>query len=371
MSSPLPSFRYPILAPTHPLIKTIRTIAGAAPRERGSPIWRRMSYPRRMRAMVMTALGEPSGLTQVELPDPQPGPGQISIEVEAIGCGFADILLCRGVYQLKLAPPFTPGAEVAGRVIATGAGAERWSAGQRVSAQLESGGYATHVVADALRVQALPPDLPAAHAVALGVAYQTAYLGLVDRAAITPGESLLVQAGAGGVGLAALQIGRALGARVIAGVGSDEKLELCRQQGAHHVVNTRADGWHTEVLRCTAGRGADVVFESVGGSVFEQSLKCTAWGGRVLVIGFSSGDIPTVKLNRVLLKHISLIGLHLGTYHERAPQAIERASAELVRLYQQGAVRPLIHATLPLHEAARALEELGSRQTVGKLVLRP
>jgi NADPH2:quinone reductase len=256
-------------------------------------------------------------------------------------------------------------------VVAIGAGVQDWSIGQRVSAQLDSGGYATHALAEASRVYPLPDAMPAEHAVALGVAYQTAYLGLVDRAALAPGEWLLVHAAAGGTGLAALQLGRALGARVIAGAGSAEKLELCRAEGASEVVNTRGDLWPTEVLHATGRRGADVIFESVGGAVFEGSLKCIAWGGRLLAIGFSSGEIPILRMNRVLLKHISLIGLHLGTYNEHAPHALSRAHQELVRLYLQGALRPRIHAALPLDQAARALDQLGGRETVGKVVLQP
>jgi NADPH2:quinone reductase len=321
--------------------------------------------------MVMPELGEPSALVAVERPDPEPGAGEIAVAVEAIGCNFADILLCRGRYQLKLEPPFTPGSEVVGRVIAAGPGVQGFAPGQRVRAELDSGGYATHALAEASRVQALPPELPAAVALALGVAYRTAYLGLVDRAALRRGETLLVQAAAGGVGLAALQLGRALGARVIAGAGSPAKLELCREQGAHELVNTREDGWRDQVLQLTQGRGADVIFESVGGSLFDESLRCSAWGARLLVIGFSSGEIPSVRMNRVLLRHVSLIGLNLGGYREHDPDALARADAELARLQREGALRPLIHATLPLAEAARALAELADRQTVGKIILVP
>jgi NADPH2:quinone reductase len=321
--------------------------------------------------MVMRALGEPDQLELAELPDPSLGPGQVGIEVAAIGCNFADLLLCRGKYQLKPEPPFSPGSEVAGRVVALGAGVTGLAQGQRVAAQLGYGGYASQVVADARRVQVLPEGMPFADACALGVAYQTAYLALCDRARITAGESLLVHAAAGGVGLAAVQLGRALGARVIAGAGSDDKLALCRAQGAHEVINTREPSWPERVRELTAGRGADVIYDSVGGEIFEGSLKCIAWAGRLLVIGFSSGEIPTLRLNRVLLKHIDVIGLNLGGYHEHAPEQLSQATRRLFELYAQAGVRPLIHARYPLEQAARALAELGERKSVGKLILEP
>lgn len=322
-----------------------------------------------MQAMVMRALGEPEGLELVELPDPEVGPGQVGIEVAACGCNFADLLLCRGAYQLRPALPFSPGSEVAGHVYALGAGASGFLPGQRVAAQLGYGGYATRVAADARRVQAIPDGMPFEDACALGVAYQTAYLALHDRAKLRPGDSLLVHAAAGGVGLAAVELGVALGGHVIAGASSDDKLELCKQRGAHEIVNTRQAGWADCVRELTAGRGADVIYDSVGGEIFEQSLKCIAWGGRLLVIGFSSGDIPAVKLNRVMLKHISIVGLNLGGYTANEAATLRAASSRLFELYAEGALRPLVDARYGLTEAAKALQELSARRSVGKLVL--
>jgi NADPH2:quinone reductase len=320
--------------------------------------------------MQMSALGEPDALELRELPDPTPGPGQVGIDVQAIGCNFADILICRGRYQLKPELPFSPGSEVAGTVFAVGAGVSDLRVGQRVAAQMGFGGYATRVVADARRVQPIPEGVPAADACALGIAYQTSYLALVDRARVAAGETLLVHAAAGGVGLAALQIGKALGTRVIAGA-SAEKLAFCRAQGADEAVDTREAGWIEQVRALTGGRGADVIYESVGGDVFEGSLKCIAWAGRLLVIGFSSGDIPALKLNRVMLKHISVIGLNVGAYHENDPTGLRDATERLFELYAAGKVKPVIHARYPLRDAATALRELGDRKTVGKLILEP
>jgi NADPH:quinone reductase len=324
-----------------------------------------------MRAMVMRALGEPDRLELTELPDPVPGPGQVAIDVEAIGCNFADILICRGGYQIKPELPFSPGAEVAGRIAALGAGVDGWREGQKVTAQLGFGGYASRVLAGVGQIRAMADEMPAADAVALGVTYLTSLLGLCDRARLKAGESVLVHAAAGGVGLAAVQIARAVGARVIAGASSDDKLELARQHGAHDTVRTSDANWPERVRELTSGAGVDVIYDSVGGEIFEQSLKCIAWAGRLLVIGFSSGEIPSVKLNRVMLKHVSIIGLHLGTYEQRAPAVLADAVQRLSELYVEGAVRPLIHASYPLAQAPKALAELGARSTVGKLILIP
>ncbi|HET6334935.1 MAG TPA: NADPH:quinone oxidoreductase family protein [Polyangiales bacterium] len=324
-----------------------------------------------MQAMQMAALGEPESLELKDLPDPTPGPGQVGIDVQAIGCNFADILICRGKYQLKPELPFSPGSEVSGVINALGTDVTNLHVGQLVAAQLGFGAYATRVVADARRVQPVPAAMPAADACALGIAYQTSYLALVDRAHLGPGETLLVHAAAGGVGLAALQIGKALGARVIAGASGAEKLELCKANGADEVVDTREEGWVDTVRKLTGNRGADVIYESVGGTVFEGSLKCIAWAGRLLVIGFSSGDIPALKMNRVLLKHISVIGLNVGAYHENDPQGLRDATVRLFELYAAGKIKPVIHARYPLRDAAKALRELGDRKTVGKLILEP
>ena len=318
----------------------------------------------------MRALGDPARLEAQTLPDPEPGTGEIAIAVEVIGCNFADVLICQGKYQIKPDLPFAPGSEVAGRVIALGPGVTGWKVGQRVAAQLSYGGYATVVCADVRRVQPVPDAVPLEDACGLGIAYQTAYLALADRAKLSAGETLLVQAAAGGVGLATLQVGLALDANVIAGA-SGEKLELCLTHGAHAAVDTRAADWPAQVRALTDQRGADVIAESVGGDVFEGSLKCIAWGGRLVVVGFSSGSIPSVAMNRVMLKHISLIGLNLGGYTQQDPQQLRAATQALYDLYQLGRLRPVVSASYPLERAAEALKELAERRSVGKLLLIP
>jgi NADPH2:quinone reductase len=240
-----------------------------------------------------------------------------------------------------------------------------------VTAQLTSGAYASYIVANARRVQLVPAGIPPEDAVALGVAYQTAYLSLVDRARVQPGESVLIHAAAGGVGLATVQLGRALGARVIATASGPDKLALCLEHGAEAALDTNDESWQARVLELTGGRGADVICESIGGEVFERSLKCIAWAGRLIVVGFSSGDIPALKLNRVMLKHIAVLGLNLHSYHEHDPAALQKAVSAILDLYAKGELRPLIHARYPLEQAASALAELASRRSVGKLILKP
>jgi NADPH2:quinone reductase len=323
-----------------------------------------------MKAMVMRALGDPSRLEAATLPDPEPGTNEIAIAVEVIGCNWADVLICQGKYQVKPELPFSPGSEVAGHVAALGPGVTGFKVGQRVAAQLSYGGYASYVCADVRRVQLVPDGVPLDDACGLGIAYQTAYLALADRARLSAGETLLVHAAAGGVGLATLQVGLALDANVIAGA-SGEKLELCLQHGAHAAVDTRASDWPAQVRALTDQHGADVIAESVGGDVFEGSLKCIAWAGRLVVVGFSSGTIPSAAMNRVMLKHISLIGLNLGGYHENDPKLLRSATEALYDLYQLGRLRPVISASYPLSRAPEALKELAERRSVGKLLLIP
>jgi NADPH2:quinone reductase len=324
-----------------------------------------------MRAMIMRALGEPEQLELAELPDPAPGPGQVAIDVEAIGCNYADILICRGKYQVKPELPFAPGSEVAGTVRAVGPGVTGLPLGARVLAQVSYGAYASVAIADARRVHRLPDGMAAVTAASFGVVYQTSYLALVERAQLKAGETLLVHAAAGGVGLAALQIGKALGARVIAGASTPDKLAFCTEQGADAVLCTGEEGWPERVRELTDGRGADVIYDSVGGDVTAGSLKHIAWNGRLLVIGFAGGTIPSVALNRVMLKNISIVGLNLGSYHERAPDVLQRAMQELFTLVASRGVRPHVHGVRPMREAAAALRELEARKVSGKLVLVP
>lgn len=324
-----------------------------------------------MYAMQIRELSGPEGLSRVELPDPVPGPGDVAVQVRAAGCNFFDVLICQGRYQKRPPLPFAPGGEIAGTVVAVGEGVTDFRAGDRVLGLLDYGGYASHVVVPAARLVALPESVGFDEATALGVVYHTSWLALKHRAPLRSGETLLVHAAAGGVGLAAVQIGVAMGARVIGTAGSDAKLRLVREHGASHAISYRDAGWVDRVRELTGGRGADVVFDPVGGDAFDGSTRCIAWEGRIHVIGFASGTIPDMRMNRVLLKNISLVGLHWGPYLEHDPDLVRRAAEDLFAMHAHGEVRPIVSAVHPLDEAPTALADLAGRKTVGKVVLRP
>jgi NADPH2:quinone reductase len=321
--------------------------------------------------MVVRELGGPGALEREELDAVRAAPGQVVIDVGAAGCNFFDILITQGKYQVRPELPFSPGAEVAGIVRELGEGVERFSVGDRVSALLEYGGFASTVAAPQERVFAMPPRMTVEEAAAMGIVYQTSYVGLVHRANLREGETLLVHAAAGGVGLAAVQIGVALGARVIGTAGAPDKLDLVKKHGADVVLNYRDEEWVERVKELTDGRGADVIYDPVGGDTFDLSTKCIAFEGRLLIIGFASGRIPSAKMNRVLVKNFSLVGLHWGLYFEKDPQVLQEAQAALSQLYAVGKIAPLVSATYPLADAKDALDALGARKTTGKVVLIP
>ena len=324
-----------------------------------------------MRAMVATQWGEPSDLQLMELPDPEPGPRQVAIDVRASACNFFDILMVQGKYQVRPPLPFAPGGEVAGVVRAVGPGVERVAPGDRVFAMLSWAGYASVALATADSVFRMPASMSFEHGAAFGIVYQTSYFGLVYRAQLQPGETLLVHAAAGGVGLAAVQIGRALGARVLATASSAAKLDIARAHGADEAFDYTAPDWVERVMAATGGRGADVIYDPVGGDVFDLSTKCIAFGGRLLVIGFASGRIPSIQVNRILLKNIAVVGLHWGAYRQHDPGRIPQAMDALFELYSEGKLQPVVSSTWPLAEAAAALEEIASRRSVGKVLLLP
>jgi NADPH:quinone reductase len=324
-----------------------------------------------MWAMMATHWGEPAGLVLTELPDPEPGPGQVALEVRASACNFFDMLMVQGKYQVRPPLPFAPGGEVAGVVRAVGPGVEAIAPGDRVFAMLGWGGYASVAVAPANAVYRMPDSMSFEHGAAFGVVYQTSDFGLVYRAQLQAGETLLVHAAAGGVGLAAVQIGRALGARVLATAGSPAKLAVAREHGTDEAYDYSTPEWVDRVKAATGGRGADVVYDPVGGDVFDLSTKCIAFGGRLLVIGFASGRIPSLQVNRVLLKNIAVVGLHWGAYRQHDPGRIPQAMDALFDLYNKGKLRPVVSSTWPLRQAAAALDEIASRRSVGKVLLLP
>ncbi len=325
-----------------------------------------------MRAVVVEEMMEPSGLRVAERDVPELSDDGIRIAIHAAGCNFADILMLKGEYQVKPALPFVPGSEVAGVVTELGAAVRGpLAVGDRVLARCGVGGYAEEVVVPESAAYRLPEAFSFEAGAALSTVYPTSYAGLVWRAPVARGETLLVHAAAGGVGLAAVQIGKALGARVIATAGGERKLEVARRAGADVLIDYQSEDFVPRVLAETDGRGADVIYDSVGGDTTDRSLKCIAWNGRLLVIGFASGAIPEIKLNRVLLKNISLVGLHWSAYPEREPERIDECFEGLFSMASAGGIEPLVSARYPLEEAGAALEALSARETVGKIVLIP
>lgn len=325
-----------------------------------------------MRAIVVDRWMEPAELTVRDAPDPEVGPDMVGIEVKAAGANFFDTLLVRGRYQVKPDFPFVPGGEAAGVIHGVGAGVEGWSVGDRVIANvLPCGAFAERIAVPSRHLIRMPDAMSFEEGAALPVVYPTSYAALVYRADLRAGETLLVHAAAGGVGIAAVQIGKALGATVIATAGGADKLEIAREAGADHLIDYRSEDFVERVKEITEGRGADVIYDSVGGDVFDSSLKCIAWCGRLVVVGFASGRIPAVKVNRILLKNIAVTGVHWGAYAQHDPERIAEAHARLIELYEAGGIRPKIWKRFPLEQVPQALEALGSRQTWGKVIITP
>jgi NADPH:quinone reductase len=322
-----------------------------------------------MKAWRVSQWCEPEQMTLEETLSPEPGPGEMRIKNHAAALNFYDILMIQGKYQVKPKLPFTPGSEVAGRVEAVGQGVTEFSVGDRVQAMATNGGFAEYSLAAAARTFRIPDSMSFEEAAAMIVIYQTSYFALKNRTTVKPGEWLLVHAGAGGVGLSAIQIGKALGARIIATAGSKEKLDFCLSQGAERALDYSDESWVEQVKEITEGRGADIIYDPVGGDIFDLSTKCIATEGRLLVIGFAGGRIPSVAANRILLKNISIIGVYWGGYLERHPQFMAEAQAALFAMYESGQIKPVVSATYPLTDAPAALRALAGRKTHGKVAL--
>jgi NADPH2:quinone reductase len=322
-----------------------------------------------MKAWQVREWCEPEAMTLDEVPLPEPNAREIRIRNHASALNFFDILMVQGKYQSKPPFPFTPGSEVAGVVDAVGSEVKDFIVGDRVQAMVSLNGYAEYSLASSFRSFRIPETMSFEEAAAMPVIYQTSYLSLKDRGQLKAGEWLLIHAAAGGVGSSAVQIGKAFGARVIATAGSDEKLDFCRAQGADHALNYSDESWVDEVKRITEGRGADVIYDPVGGDIFDLSTKCVASEGRLLVIGFAGGRIPTVAANRILLKNFSVVGCYWGGYVERNPGYAAKAQAELFEMYEEGKIKPAVSRSYPLADAPKAMRALAERKTTGKVVL--
>lgn len=324
-----------------------------------------------MRAVRIHDLSGPSGLRVDEVPSPDVRAGQVRIDVRAAGVNFPDILQTRGMYQFKPTPPFSPGGEAAGVVSAVGDGVTSLEVGDRVATTVIYGAYAEQIVVPEQSAVKLPDAVSFEVGAATLLTYATTYHALVDRAAIQPNESLLVLGAAGGVGIAAVELGALLGARVIAAASSPDKLAFCREHGATDTIDYTKEDLKDRLKELTGGAGVDVVYDPVGGNLAEPALRGTAWQGRYLVIGFASGEIPKIPLNLVLLKGCQIVGVFWGSFAMREP-ARNRAHAEQIFAWvADGKLNPAIDATLPFTDAAEALHRLERRQVKGKIVLVP
>ncbi len=322
-----------------------------------------------MKAWQVTDWCEPEGMRFVDVPLPEPGPTQVRIRNHAISLNFFDLLQIQGKYQVRPVFPFTPGAEVAGVVDAVGSEVSTLTLGDRVMAMTTGGGYAEYSVADAYRSFEIPDGLGWNEAAAMPIVYHTSWFALVKRAAVQQGETLLVHAGASGVGMSAIQIGKALGASVIATAGGPEKLEFALGQGADHVVDYTDPSWVDRVKELTERRGADVIYDPVGGDIFDLSMRSIASEGRLLVIGFASGRIPNIQANRILLKNMSVVGVFWGDYANSHPWYVRETQNALENLYAEGKICPSVSCTYRLPEAPKAMQDIAARKVIGKTVL--
>ena len=304
-----------------------------------------------------------------ELPTPQPKAGEVLVEIKAASLNFPDLLIVQNKYQVKPPLPFVPGAEYAGVIAAVGPDVQHLKVGQSVACLSGTGGFGTHTIAPATLCLPLPPGFPHADAAAFIMTYATSHHALVDRGQVKAGETVLVLGAAGGVGTAAIQIAKALGARVIAAASSDDKCELCRSIGADATINYSREKLREAVAAATGGRGPDVVYDPVGGDLAEPALRSLGWRGRYLVIGFASGTIPSLPLNLPLLKGTSIVGVFWGGFARQEPKAAAAVLAELAGWYGQGKIKPVIDRLMPMAELKAAYQYMGSRGVKGKVVM--
>ena len=322
-----------------------------------------------MKALLCESYGPPANLQLRDVPDPVPGPKEVLLEVHACSVNFPDTLIIEGKYQVRPPLPFAPGSDVAGRVVATGEAVRRLKVGDEVVAFTRVGGFAEQLAVPETSCFPKPPQMSAPVAASFLMAYGTSYHALKDRAQLRAGETLLVLGASGGVGLAAVELGKTMGATVIAAASTAEKRALCTQHGADHTIDYLNEDLKQRTKELTNGRGADVVFDPVGDRFTEPAFRATARGGRHLILGFAAGDIPKLPLNLPLLKESSVVGVFWGNFVKNEPRRNQQNVVELLGLFNEGKIRPHIHATYPLARGIEALEELAGRRVMGKVVV--
>jgi NADPH2:quinone reductase len=324
-----------------------------------------------MKAIMCRAHGDLSVLTLEEIADPVAGPGQALVRIRACGINFADSIMTAGKYQNQPELPFTPGSEIAGDILALGPGVEGFSVGDRVMGLPGRGGYAELAAVNADRLTRLPDGLSYEQAASFAVTYGTSHVALLHRARLQAGETLLVHGAAGGVGLTAVEIGRIVGARIIATAGGPEKLAIARGAGAHETIDYLSEDIRERVKELTGGRGADVVYDPIGGDVFDASLRCVAFEGRILVIGFAGGRVSQIPANHVMVKNVDIIGVNRPSYDTLAPEVSRRSQEQLLGWLAEGKLSPLVSRTFPLERAVEALDSVVTRKSTGMVVITP
>jgi NADPH:quinone reductase len=322
-----------------------------------------------MKAIICKEFGLPNTLVLEEVPSPSPQPDEVLINVSACGVNFPDLLIIQNKYQFKPNLPFSPGGEVSGTIEAVGEKVTRWKVGDRVVALCGWGGFAEHVAVKANRVFPMPLKMDFINGACTLYTYGTSYHALKDRAQLQSGETLLVLGAAGGVGIAAVELGKVMGATVIAAASSKEKLDACREKGATHLINYSEEDLRARLKEITKDKGVDVIYDAVGGKLSEQALRSIAWKGRYLVVGFTTGEIPQFPANLPLLKGCSIMGVFWGSFAEREPQQSQQNFSELLAMMKSGKIKQHIHKIYSLSEAPQALEDLMNRKVIGKAVI--
>lgn len=322
-----------------------------------------------MKAILCKDWGKPDTLIYTDLPDPSAKAGEVVVQVKAASVNFADTLMVQGLYQLKPPLPFVPGFEFAGDIIELGEGVTRLKLGQRVAGFIDYGAFAEKVAAPAARLIPIPETMDYKTAASFAVTYGTSHVALDHRGQLKTGETVLVHGASGGVGLAAVELGKIMGATVIATASTPEKLELCKAAGADYTINYSSEDFASRVKEITGKKGADVIIDPVGGDVFDKSLRCIAWEGRLMVIGFASGRIPNAPANLILVKNCSVMGVFWGAYGQRNPKVLMDSLQKIMTWHAEGKLKPHISKTYTLEQTAQAFNDLTERRSTGKIVL--